>query len=103
MWGDPWSFVFHGLQRLSEKQQINVVLSINLSLPFLFVNLLFQMLLFFKTLKQAHISKECSVAIRDPKPIKGTGQACEIKTLGFDCVGILLCRGRETAHLKITF
>lgn len=43
------------------------------------------------------------MAIRDPKPIKGTGEACEIKTLGFDCVGILLCRGRETAHLKITF
>lgn len=43
------------------------------------------------------------MAIRDPKPIKATGQACEIKTLGFDCVGILLCRGRETVHLKITF
>lgn len=63
--GDPWSSVIQGLQRLSEKQQINVALSKNLSLPFVFVNLL----LFFKTLKQAHISKQCSVAIRDPKPL----------------------------------
>lgn len=41
--------------------------------------------------------------IRDLKPIKATGQASEIKTLGFDFVGILLCRRRETAHLKIAF
>lgn len=101
----PGSSVTWGLQRFSEEQQINVVIFINLplSLLFLFINLLFHMLLFFKTLRQAQVSKERSVAIGDPKLIKATGQASEIKTLGFDFVGILLCRGRETARLKIAF
>lgn len=64
--------------------------------------LLVQIML-FKTLKQAEVPEERSAAIRVAKPIKATGQASEIKSSGFDFLGISLCRGRETAHLKTAF
>lgn len=91
---NPRSSVNQGLQGFLEEQQINVLLFI--------INLLVQMMM-FKTLKQAQVPKEPSVAIRAAKPIKATGQASEIKTSGFDFLGISLCRGRETAHLKTAF
>lgn len=67
-----------------------------LSLSFLFVNLLFHTL-FFKT------SSDFEGMFGSHQGSKATGQASEIKTLGFDFVGILLCRGREAAHFKIAF
>lgn len=90
----PWSSVNRGLQGFLEEQQINVLLFT--------LNLLVHMLC-FKILSTAQISKGCSEATRDAKPIKASGRADEIETLGFDFVGISRCRGRETAHLKIAF
>lgn len=90
----PWSSVNWGPQGLLEEQQINVLLFI--------LNLLVHMLC-FKIFGAAQISKGRSAATRDANPIKATGRADEIKTLGFDFVGISRCRGRETTHLKIAF
>lgn len=69
----------------------------------LFIIVLLVQIMLFKTLKQAEVPEERSAAIRVAKPIKATGQASEIKSSGFDFLGISLCRGRETAHLKTAF
>lgn len=90
----PWSSVNRGPQGFLEEQQANVLLSI--------LNLLVHMLC-SEILGEAQVSKGRSAAAGGEKPVKATGRADEIKTLGFDFVGISRCRGRETAHLKIAF
>lgn len=76
-----------------EEQQANVLSILNLLVHTLCSEIL----------GEAQVSKGRSAATGGEKPIKATGRADEIKTLGFDFVGISRFRGRETAHLKIAF